>query len=104
MVLQDRILEKPSDIEDAHNMLRTLSGTSHAVLTALVLVTPRHEQGAASGTEERAAGAVQYKEYIDAHCRLVMNVTRTEVDFDQLTEDMIHGYVLTGLPMDKAGG
>jgi predicted house-cleaning NTP pyrophosphatase (Maf/HAM1 superfamily) len=33
-----------------------------------------------------------------------MNVTRTEVDFDQLTEDAIHGYVLTGLPMDKAGG
>eukprot|EP00029_Vermamoeba_vermiformis_P010003 TRINITY_DN5170_c0_g1_i1.p1 TRINITY_DN5170_c0_g1~~TRINITY_DN5170_c0_g1_i1.p1 ORF type:complete len:236 (+),score=50.22 TRINITY_DN5170_c0_g1_i1:136-843(+) len=104
VVLQDRILEKPSDITDAHNMLRTLSGSSHAVLTALVLVTPRHDQSAASGTEERAAGPVHYSEYIDAHCRLVMNVTRTEVDFDQLTEDMIHGYVLTGLPMDKAGG
>lgn len=103
-MLQDRILEKPSDVEDAHHMLRTLSGTSHAVLTALVLVTPRHDRGAASGTEQRQEGTVHYKEYIDDHCRLVMNVTRTEVDFDQLTEDAIHGYVLTGLPMDKAGG
>ncbi len=103
-MLQDRILEKPSDADDACNMLRTLSGSSHAVLTALVLVTPRRGDQAASGTEARIEGAMHYKEYIDEHCRLVMNVTRTEVDFDHLTEDVIRGYVGTGLPMDKAGG
>jgi len=103
-VLQDRILEKPNDVDDAYNMLRTLSGGSHAVLTALVLVTPRRADKAASGTEERSECGIHYKEYIDEHCRLYMNVTRTEVDFDHLTEDVIHSYVGTGLPMDKAGG
>lgn len=102
MVLNARILEKPRDIEDAHDMLRTLSGTSHAVLTALVLVTPHH--GATSSRAARQEGGLDYAEHINEHCRLVLHVTRTEVDFEVLSEDVIHAYVRTGLPMDKAGG
>ncbi len=76
VVLDDRILEKPLDRDDAAMMLTALSGRSHRVMTAVALA--------------------------DAQRRLCHDVV-TEVTFRQLSEQDIHRYIATGEPMDKAG-
>ncbi|TCL04841.1 Maf family protein [Sodalis ligni] len=76
VVLDDRILEKPLDGDDAVMMLTALSGRSHRVMTAVALA--------------------------DAQRRLCHDVV-TEVTFRQLSEQDIHRYIATGEPMDKAG-
>jgi septum formation protein len=40
VVLDDKIIEKPIDNEDAKKILRNLSGRSHFVYSAVVLLTP----------------------------------------------------------------
>ena len=76
VVVDDRILEKPSDAADAHAMLRMLAGRRHEVITGLALLTSTGED-----------------------CRAV----RTEVAFRDLTDAEIAAYLATGEPFDKAG-
>lgn len=47
-VLEDSILEKPASEDDARQMLRRLSGKTHTVYTAVVLLLPKR-----SGTPSR---------------------------------------------------
>jgi septum formation protein len=70
------IIGKPVDADDAHAILRRLSGRSHRVLT-----------GVAIFHEEKTRVLVQ------------VSVVR----FRPLEEAEIHRYVLSGEPMDKAG-
>mmetsp|Transcript_8611 Transcript_8611/g.16671 ORF Transcript_8611/g.16671 Transcript_8611/m.16671 type:complete len:228 (+) Transcript_8611:281-964(+) len=79
------VLEKPHDSSHAFKMLKTLSGDSHEVVTAVVLLTPGQE-GASSAYESR----IFYE--------------TTQVTFADLTDDIIKSYVDTKEPMDKAGG
>lgn len=76
VVLDDYILGKPRDAEDAKTMLRALSGRHHLVLTGVTVMGPR-------GTQ--------------THCE------ETEVHFRTLSEQEIDAYVDSGEPMDKAG-
>ncbi len=76
VVLGERVLEKPVDAADAKEMLRSLSGHSHTVITGICL---RHPQGA------------------------ILDAESTEVYFAKLTAAEIDGYVASGDPMDKAG-
>src|SRR5437763_12295655 len=76
VVVDDQILAKPEDADDAKRMLRALQGRWHDVLTGIALVTE-------SGTKV-------------AH-------EKTEVKFAAMTEAEIDWYVGTGEPMDKAG-
>jgi len=76
VVLDDQILGKPVDADDASRMLRLLSGRTHRVITGVALATE-------AGTE------------------LAAEVTA--VRFLTLSDDEIAGYVATGEPMDKAG-
>jgi septum formation protein len=78
VTIDNHILEKPRDADDARRMLRLLSGRWHQVLTGIALVN-----GSKSETE------VGYEV--------------TEVKFAAMTEDEIDWYVATGEPMDKAG-
>jgi len=77
VVLDGKILEKPSDEADATRMLEALSGSTHQVCTGCALVY--------------AAGAKQFSE-------------TTEVRFAKLDAADIAAYVASGEPMDKAGG
>jgi len=78
VVLDEHILGKPADEQDAIEMLRRLGGRTHKVYTGLTL--------------------------IDAASRAsVSHVEITEVTFHQLTGNEIAAYVATGEPMDKAG-
>lgn len=77
VVLDDCILGKPGSRAEAATMLRRLSGRTHEVYSAVVLVT--------------SAGAV-----LDC-----LNVTR--VTFAGMDSTWIDSYVATGDPLDKAG-
>ncbi len=74
--VDDRMLGKPEDREDACLMLRSLSGRTHSVITGCCI---------ARG-EERISFSVV-----------------TEVEFYPLTDAEIEEYVDTGEPFDKAG-
>lgn len=76
VVCDGRILGKPVDADDAAQMLRSLSGRTHKVMSAVALAG---EHG----------------------CFARLSVT--EVRFRMLTADEIHYYCLTGEPFDKAG-
>ena len=76
VVIDERVLGKPQDVGDAEQMIRTLSGRSHTVMTAVAVC---HNGRIASGVE-------------------IVDVT-----FLPLGDDEIRRYVATGEPMDKAG-
>ncbi len=76
VVVDDDILSKPRDTQDAREMLRRLSGRSHDVLTGVALLR---------GPERRSA------------------VEQTRVSLVELADDVIEWYLTTGEPMDKAG-
>jgi septum formation protein len=76
VTLDDQILGKPADADDARRMLRMLSGRTHRVITGVALVS---------------AGAAQVAAEV------------TAVRFLTLSDTEIDGYIATGEPMDKAG-
>lgn len=76
VVLDSRILGKPTDQQDAARMLRALSDRTHRVYTGVAVL----------------AGPGR---------RIFHNVA--DVTFYPLSEEEIAGYVATGEPMDKAG-
>jgi len=73
---QGTIFEKPKDKEEAYQMITTLSGTTHEVITAVAL----------RSTEKEEAFSVT-----------------TKVKFWDLTEEEIKAYIKTEEPYDKAG-
>jgi len=81
VVVEDTVLGKPVDEDDARRMLRLLSGRSHYVYTGVCAV--RRSKGKTS--------------------RSVRDCVRTEVLFCKLSKDVIDAYVATGEPLDKAG-
>ena len=68
VALGKTILGKPESNQDAQRMLRTLSGQTHRVLTALALGTPRQREQALSISSVRFADmtAAQIKSYADS--------------------------------------
>jgi septum formation protein len=76
VILNHQILGKPRDLNEAKWMLRALSNQTHRVLTALVVRQGQVEQ---------------------AH------VCETLVRFNDLSDELIEAYVMSGLAMDKAG-
>jgi septum formation protein len=77
VVVDEKVLEKPSDHKDAGRMLRLLSGRGHQVTTGVSLISPRGH------TDTRACS--------------------TQVFFRELEEEEIQQYIATNEPMDKAG-
>lgn len=79
--IEDDVLGKPRDDDDARNMLRKLSGRTHHVSTGVCLVL-----GTDSGQH-----------------RTLSFVETTDVSFRALSEEEIDAYVRCGEPRDKAG-
>ncbi len=75
---EGQALGKPCDEDDAHRMLRMLSGQTHEVFTGVTLMDASNQ-------------------------RMLTKVIRTGVCFRTLSEDEIWSYIRTGEPMDKAG-
>jgi septum formation protein len=76
--VDDEILGKPLDADDAARMLRALSGRSHQVLTGVCLAEA-------------------------PNCVHALEHARTEVWLRDLDDPEIRTYVASGEPMDKAG-
>ena len=76
VILDNQILGKPKDEEDARRMLRALSGRRHEVMTSCALCCQQHE---------------------------MTWVNTALVEFYELDEEMIDWYISTKEPMDKAG-
>ncbi len=78
VVLEDRVLEKPVDAQDACAMLEDLSGTTHQVITSFCWLNRTSDD-------------------------ILVRSVSTDVIFRELDTEMIARYVATGEPMDKAG-
>src|ERR1700691_1625719 len=76
VVIDQHLLQKPTNPDDASRMLRLLSGRSHQVITGVCLVMRGFERSEAD---------------------------ITQVTFAQLSNNEIAEYVRSGEPMDKAG-
>lgn len=76
VVLNNKIIGKPIDKEDAKRILRELSGKAHYVYTGYAI------------------------HYLD---KIIVNYVRSGVVFNELSEELIDEYVATGSPLDKAG-
>lgn len=76
VVLNDEIIGKPADVEEAREILKKLSGQTHRVITGVVIL---------NGSREIAFSDV------------------TEVSFYELTEEQINFYINKYKPYDKAG-
>jgi len=78
VVIEDEILGKPANEEDARIILSRISGRAHNVLTAFSIAQPKNE--------------ILHSEVVD-----------TRVRVKTLEPEEIEGYIKTGEPMDKAG-
>lgn len=76
VVLRGRVLSKPRDESDAIDMLMSLSGCSHTVLTGVALQTPHGSETVISATDVR---------------------------FREIDRDEASAYWQSGEPRDKAG-
>lgn len=78
VALNNKQFGKPADKEEAHSMLRQLSGKAHEVITAIVIVN--REEG-----------------------MMLSGVDSTRVCFKPYDEKIVTQYVFTGDSLDKAG-
>lgn len=76
--LDGKVLGKPSDREEAYNMLSSLSDNVHKVYTGVVVINTKTH--------------TILKDYVE-----------TKVFFSKLTDKEINAYIETGDPFDKAG-
>ncbi len=76
VVIENQIIGKPSDLNDARRMLEMLSGNWHEVLTGVALVK---------------------------NGKSVVGLQSTKVKFTELSDDEINFLVEKGEPLDKAG-
>jgi len=76
VVVDGHILGKPRDAQEAREMLRSLSGRTHKVLSGLTVATPQ---------------------------RSLTNYCSTEVLFETLSDEVIDHYIQQYRPYDKAG-
>jgi septum formation protein len=76
--IEGQVLGKPKDLEDGFRMLRLLSGRTHRVMTAFVLLN--------------GVGEMHTQQLVVSH-----------VTFKQLSNQQIRDYLATGEPFDKAG-
>ncbi len=75
---QDRLLGKPSSLNEACHFLDTLQGHTHMVITAFCLYHQQQE-------------------------RLIQHVRSSQVTINTLTKPQIEHYVYSKKPLDKAG-
>ena len=73
-----KILGKPKDEQDAYNMLKSLSGSSHKVYSGIAVINTASNE-------------------------IKMDSVCTEVFFSTLSEEQISRYIASTEPMDKAG-
>ena len=79
VVKEGRVIRKPTDADEAKNILKKLSGGFHKVITGVAIID------ASSG-------------------RIETDVAETKVHIKDLSDDEIDSYLITGESFGKAGG
>jgi septum formation protein len=95
VVIDNSILGKPCDPQDAARMLHLLSGRTHTVITGVCLIKP-----VADG---QSPATTQSKMTTDDRQLATVSSESTLVHMSEISENEIRDYVATGEPMDKAG-
>jgi len=118
VVIDDKIIGKPKDLDDARRMLRLLSGNWHEVFTGVALVKKSEPSAVAGGLslESQIAdsndGALKNSNISDANLQpsatadgsdILTGIQKTGVKFADLTDEEIEFLVEKGEPLDKAG-
>ncbi|XP_048790411.1 probable bifunctional dTTP/UTP pyrophosphatase/methyltransferase protein isoform X2 [Lagopus muta] len=85
VTVDEQILEKPVDKQDAYRMLSRLSGKEHSVFTGVVIIH------CSSKDNQLETEITDFYE-------------ETKVKFSDLSEELLWEYIHSGEPMDKAGG
>ncbi|KAK9401899.1 N-acetylserotonin O-methyltransferase-like [Crotalus adamanteus] len=85
VTIEEQILEKPVDKQDAYKMLSRLSGKEHSVVTGVAIVHCSSKD-----------------DYLDTEVTEFFE--ETKVKFAELSEELLWEYIHSGEPMDKAGG
>ncbi|XP_062982402.1 probable bifunctional dTTP/UTP pyrophosphatase/methyltransferase protein [Elgaria multicarinata webbii] len=85
VTIEEQILEKPVDKQDAYKMLSRLSGKEHSVFTGVAIVH------CSSKDNQLETDITDFYE-------------ETKVKFSELSEELLWEYIHSGEPMDKAGG
>jgi len=78
VVIDNRVLGKPKDRQEAFEMIKMLQGKTHKVVSAIAVIDTRNEKILTDSVESR-------------------------VSFKPLSDNEINSYIDTGEPMDKAG-
>ncbi|WP_315073360.1 Maf-like protein [uncultured Clostridium sp.] len=78
VTLDNKILGKPKDEEDAFNMLKSLQGRKHLVYSGVVVMDTARDV-------------------------IIQESLSTEVTFSKISDNEILEYIKTGEPLDKAG-
>jgi septum formation protein len=103
VVVDEAILGKPTDTEDAARMLRMLSGRVHHVITGVCLIQTVLSVGTPFASQPRASRQISH-EILGTENREVRTASETTlVTMNMLSDDEIRDYVATGEPLDKAG-
>ena len=76
VIIDNKVLGKPIDEEDAFKMLKELSGREHYVISGFTLILGD---------------------------KVIKGSMKTIVHFNKLSDELIWKYIKTGSPMDKAG-
>lgn len=107
VAIDDKILAKPVDAEDAVRMLRLLSGRVHRVITGVCLVgsvaSRQQEVPQDSAPGEGQSRRNPYELLRTANGELRTGSETTLVTMSECSDEEIRHYVASGEPMDKAG-
>lgn len=86
VVLNNQILGKPKNKDDAYLMLKKLSGKEHYVITGIAMLKKESTEA-----------------YHTSPVKKLSSVVRTKVRMRRLSEEEIRNYVESGEPLDCAG-
>jgi septum formation protein len=96
VVIDDKIIGKPKDFDDARRMLRLLSGNRHEVFTGVAIVKKEEETRKKGEDEQNPKSKIQ-------NPKSLVGLQKTGVKFAELTDEEIEFLVEKGEPLDKAG-
>ncbi len=96
VVINNQIIGKPKDFEDARRMLRMLSGNWHEVLTGVALMRKDEDKGRKRKEETDSQSAIR-------NPQSAVDYQKTRVKFAEMNDAEIEFLVERGEPLDKAG-
>jgi septum formation protein len=102
VVVDDDILGKPRDADDAARMLRMLSGRVHQVITGVCLAGPKQMVDSQWSVASNTTAAFEEMQGL-VRAELKTASETTLVTVREISEEEIREYVEGGEPMDKAG-